>query len=154
MKKRRKIKLRSSVVLNMLDKVSKFFEMALAALILLVVAIKIFDVIFIVLDWDLAILTMEIENILSLIFTLVIGIEFTRMLFRHTPETVLDVLLFVIARQMIILAEGSVNMLLGVIAIAGIFAVKKYLVDAKEYRDAELILDEVDADDDSGDSAS
>lgn len=143
MKIKRRYKLESTMLINLLDKISRFFELLLGALILLIIMVKIFDVVFVILDWNFVILSMEIENILSLIFTLVIGIEFTKMLCKHTPETVLDVLLFVIARQMIILVEGTFNMLIGVLAIAGIFAAKKYLVDAKKFRDEELFLEEI-----------
>ena len=143
MKIKRRYKLESTMLINLLDKISRFFELLLGALILLIIMVKIFDVVFVILDWNFVILSMEIENILSLIFTLVIGIEFTKMLCKHTPETVLDVLLFVIARQMIILVEGTFNMLIGVPAIAGIFAAKKYLVDAKKFRDEELFLEEI-----------
>ena len=39
------------------------------------------------------------NNYLSIAFNFVIGIEFIKMLCKHTPETVIEVLLFAIARQ-------------------------------------------------------
>lgn len=39
---------------------------------------------------------------LAVAFNLVIGIEFIKMLCKHTPETVIEVLLFAIARQLIV----------------------------------------------------
>ena len=134
-------KSKSLFLMNMLDRTCRLFEIFIAAILLVIVFVKIFDTSFLLLGWDITFLTHDFENILARIFNLVIGIEFTKMLVKHTPETVLDVLLFVIARQLIIVVEGSVNMLLGVSAIAGIFAIKKYLVDAKKQRNKELVLE-------------
>ena len=64
---------------------------------------------------------------LSGAFTLVIGIEFIRMLTKHTPSSVIEVLLFSIARQMVVEHVGPVETLIGVVAIAGVFAIRKYL---------------------------
>lgn len=60
-------------------------------------------------------------------FNLVIGIEFIRMLIRHTPSSALDVLLFSISRHMVLDGGNGVELILGVAAIAGIFAIRKWL---------------------------
>lgn len=60
-------------------------------------------------------------------FNLVIGIEFIRMLIRHTPGSALDVLLFSIARHMVLDGGNGLELLLGVASIAGIFAVRKWI---------------------------
>lgn len=64
---------------------------------------------------------------LSSAFTLVIGIEFVRMLIKHTPGAVVEVLLFAIARQLIVEHAGTWQTLVGVVSIAGVFAVRKFL---------------------------
>ena len=61
------------------------------------------------------------------VFTLVIGIEFVRMLVRHTPDAVIEVLLFAIARQLVIEHNDHWKMLIGIVCIAGVFAIRKYL---------------------------
>ena len=59
---------------------------------------------------------------------IVIGIEMIKMIVKHTPASVLEVLLFVIAKRVVAEKEfGSLDMLLCVIAIAIIFAIKKFL---------------------------
>ena len=58
---------------------------------------------------------------------LVMGIEFVKMLALHTADAVVDVLLFTIVRQMIVNHTDAVETLLGVAAVAGIFAIKKFL---------------------------
>ena len=60
-------------------------------------------------------------------FRLGMGIEFVKMLMLHTYGAVIDVLLFAIARQMIISHEEPMQTLMSVGAVAGIFAIKKTL---------------------------
>lgn len=60
-------------------------------------------------------------------FNLVIGIEFIRMLIKHTPGSTLGVLLFAIARHMVLDGSSGLELLMGVGSIAGIFAIRKYL---------------------------
>ena len=66
-------------------------------------------------------------DFLSATLLLVMGIEFVKMLALHTADAVVDVLLFTIVRQMIVSHTDAAETLLGVAAVAGIFAVKKYL---------------------------
>lgn len=76
------------------------------------------------------------EVFLNYTFTLVIGIEFVRMLVKHTPGSALQVLLFAIARHLVLDGGSGMDLLLGVVAIAGIFAVRKFLyVHSFESRD-------------------
>ena len=72
------------------------------------------------------------------VMDLAIGIEFAKMLFHHTPGTVIEVLLFAISRHMIVEHNTAVETLLGVLAIAALFAVKKYLLTS--FRDHERII--------------
>ena len=64
---------------------------------------------------------------------------------KHTPETVIEVLLFAIARQLIVEHMTIFQNLIGVIAIAGLFATRKYLfynfdeVDKTIYRGSERV---------------
>ena len=60
-------------------------------------------------------------------FNLVIGIEFVRMLIKHTPGSALGVLLFAIARHMVLDSGSGLELLMSVAAIAGIFIIRKYL---------------------------
>ena len=60
--------------------------------------------------------------------TLVVGVEFVKMLILHTPESVIEVLLYAVARQIIISHESAMENLVGVLAVALIFVVKKYFL--------------------------
>ena len=70
----------------------------------------------------------EIEGFLEKVRMLAIGLEFVKMLCKHTPSTVIDVLLFAIARQMIVEHTSTLENLIGVVALAGLFATRKYLL--------------------------
>ena len=69
----------------------------------------------------------DLSVFLSSAFTLVIGIEFVRMLIKHTPGAVVEVLLFAIARQLIVEHAAAWQTLIGIVSIAGVFAVRKFL---------------------------
>lgn len=78
---------------------------------------------------------MTFNGILSIILTLVIGVEFTKMLCKHTPEAVIDVLLFAIARQMVVYQDSVLDLLIGMASIVGLFAAKKFLLDKFDKKD-------------------
>lgn len=70
----------------------------------------------------------SLGNFFSSALLLVMGLEFVKMLALHSAAAVIDVLLFTIVRQMIIShSSGALDTLLGVAAVAAIFAVKKFL---------------------------
>jgi hypothetical protein len=49
------------------------------------------------------------------------------MLIRRTPESLIEVIFFVIARKMLIKTDHFYELLIGVVALAGLFAIRKYL---------------------------
>ena len=71
--------------------------------------------------------TQTFQQVLEQAFNLVIGIEFIKMLAKHTPGSAIEVLLFAMARQLVIGHMTPVENLLGVIAIGIIFIIRKFL---------------------------
>lgn len=67
------------------------------------------------------------DDLLETCFNLIIGVELIRMMYYHTPNTVFEVLLFAIARQIIIDHSSIWGSLIGVCAIAALFATRKFL---------------------------
>ncbi len=67
------------------------------------------------------------DDLLTTCLNLIIGVEMIRMLYLHTPMTVFEVLLFAIARQIIIGHSVPLHTLIGVISIAILFATRKFL---------------------------
>lgn len=78
------------------------------------------------------------DDLLTACFNLAIGIEMVRMLYFHSPQTMYEVLLFAIARQIIIDHSSPVNSLIGVVSIAILFATRKFLFVA--FDESEKIL--------------
>lgn len=68
-----------------------------------------------------------LQGLFAHILLLVVGLELALMLIGHTAGNVLEVILYAIARKMLISSTNSVDILLGVISLAIIFAVDKYL---------------------------
>lgn len=67
-------------------------------------------------------------TILDNAITLAIGAELIKMLCKHTPETVIEVLAFALARQLIV-GHGKIwENLVVVVCIAILFAVRRFLL--------------------------
>lgn len=76
------------------------------------------------------------DDLLTTCFNLIIGVELIRMMYYHTPNTVFEVLLFAIARQIITDHSSIWGSLVGVCAIAVLFATRKYLFCEFDISDA------------------
>lgn len=68
----------------------------------------------------------EVYEFLTRSLDIVIGIEFIKMLAKHSPGSVLEVLLYAIARNMIVGHEDAVQNLVSVAAIALIFIIRRF----------------------------
>ena len=68
----------------------------------------------------------EIRGFLERALDIVIGVEFIKMLAKHSPGSSLEVLLYAIARHMVVGHESALENLLSVGAIALIFVVRKF----------------------------
>ena len=68
----------------------------------------------------------EIRTFLERALDIVIGIEFIKMLAKHSPGSSLEVLLYAIARHLVVGHDSAVENLLSVGAIALIFIVRKF----------------------------
>lgn len=68
------------------------------------------------------------------ILTVVVGLEFVRMLINLTPANTLEVLIVAIARQVIVNHESAVNNIACVICIGGLFAIRKFLISKSDFK--------------------
>ncbi|AOR23569.1 phosphate-starvation-inducible PsiE family protein [Clostridium taeniosporum] len=117
-------------------KIAHYFEAALAIVVMLLVLLSTIDVLkhifnIFIINSGTMVEYQEINDLLGQIFLLIIGIELVIMLSLHTPDTIVEVLLYAIARKLLLLPkEGAmVELLLGVIAIAGLFMIRRYLIN-------------------------
>ena len=104
--------------------ISRYAEIALSIVILLVIALAGFRLIMEVADTS--VMSMDTEffsTFLSQALSLVVGVEFVKMLCQHSAQTVVEVLMFATARQMVVEHLGPAETLLGVLSIAVLFAI-------------------------------
>jgi len=73
-----------------------------------------------------------IDNYLHNILTLVVGLEFVRMLLDMTPANTLEVLIVAIARQVILSHNNPWSNVASVLCIAGLFAIRRFLIPKSE----------------------
>lgn len=71
--------------------------------------------------------TAALDYFVECAMTLAVGVEFVKMLCKNSPGTVIEILLFAIARQMVVEHMGTFDTLIGVLSIAVLFATRKYL---------------------------
>ena len=68
----------------------------------------------------------DIEEFLSHALAIVIGVEFIKMLAKHSPGSSLEVLLYAIARHMVVGHNSAAENLISMAAIALIFIIRKF----------------------------
>ncbi|WP_026653752.1 hypothetical protein [Butyrivibrio proteoclasticus] len=78
-----------------------------------------------------------IETLLASAFSVIIVIEFVRMLVRHSMNTIIEVLIFAIARGLVAGHEESLYVLIRVLAIAVLLFCRKYLFKEFDFEEEE-----------------
>ena len=115
---------------KILRKVLHFLEGAIAIMTLLVmvgmVGLEVYKMI--TLEGYFA----DVHNYLHNILTIVVGLEFVRMLIDMTPANTLEVLIVAIARQVILTHNNPWANLASVLCIAGLFATRHFLIPKEE----------------------
>lgn len=71
----------------------------------------------------------SLVKILDDAIILAIGAELIKMLCKHTPETIIEVLAFALARQLIVGHAKPLENLITVVAIAVLFAIRRFLLN-------------------------
>ncbi len=74
------------------------------------------------------------ETYLKNILTIVVGLEFVRMLINLTPANTIEVLIVAIARQVIIDHASPWSNIACVLCIGGLFAIRKYLISKSDLK--------------------
>ena len=75
-----------------------------------------------------------LNTFLHNILTIVVGLEFVRMLVDMTPANTLEVLIVAISRNVILSHDDPITILVCVICIAGLFATRHFLIPKKELK--------------------
>lgn len=74
------------------------------------------------------------DTYLHNILTIVVGLEFVRMLINLTPANTLEVLIVAIARQVIVNHESALSNIACVLCIGGLFAIRKFLISKNDFK--------------------
>ena len=74
----------------------------------------------------------SMDTFLHNILTIVVGLEFVRMLVDMTPANTLEVLIVAISRHVILSHDDPLTILVCVACIAGLFATRHFLIPKKE----------------------
>ncbi len=104
--------------------IETFFAIVIAIVIVLL-AVKLITIIF---QPGFFVDEESFSNFLKNALGLVVGVEFVKMLVRHTMDNVVEVLIFAISRHLIVYHLEIWEMLIGVLCIAILFAIRKFLV--------------------------
>ena len=68
------------------------------------------------------------------ILTVVVGLEFVRMLINLTPANTIEVLIVAIARQVIVNHNDPLSNIACVVCIGGLFAIRKFLISRSDFK--------------------
>ena len=77
----------------------------------------------------------DIDEFLHQILTIVVGLEFVRMLIDTTPANILEVLTVAITRHVILSHDDYWSNLVCIACIAGLFAIRRFLVRRSELKE-------------------
>ena len=112
---------------------SYIFELLISLIV--GIAILIFAVIMITDMLDFGIYAKGVSGLMGILddaITLAIGAELIKMLCKHTPETVIEVLAFALARQLIVGHANCWQNLITVLAIAILFGIRRFLLKSHD----------------------
>ena len=84
---------------------------------------------------------LSLEGYLHSVLTIVVGLEFVRMLLDMTPANTIEVLIVAISRQVIMNHDNPLSNLACIACIAGLFATRRFLIPKHEMK---IELSEVD----------
>ncbi len=109
---------------------SYLFELLIAIIVAISILLFAVRMIFDLVNLGLAFeSTSSLMTVLDDAIILAIGAELIKMLCKHTPETIIEVMAFALARQLIVGHAAPLQNLITVIAIAILFGVRRFLLN-------------------------
>lgn len=115
---------------SLMFKIIQIFEMIVAIFITIVIIFILYNLIFQIINADIfQMSSSDFSAFLASALSLVVGLEFVKLLCQHTPENLIEVLMLAISRQMVVEHLNTFQMLLGVFSIVALLAAKKYLTN-------------------------
>ena len=77
----------------------------------------------------------DVEHLLHGLLTIVVGLEFVRMLIDTTPANILEVLTVAITRHVVLSHDDPWSNVASIACIAGLFAVRRFLIRRSELKE-------------------
>jgi len=77
----------------------------------------------------------DVNHLLHNLLTIVVGLEFVRMLIDTTPNNILEVLTVAITRHVILSHENPWSNIASIACIAALFAIRRYLIRRSELKE-------------------
>lgn len=114
-----------------LVKLMKIIEVLIAVILMAAVLVSTLAMVVYGID-SMSAHTFQLNDVLERALTIVVGIEFIKMLILHTPQSVIEVLMYAVARQIIISHDSALENLYGVLAVLLIFLIEKYFLSNKK----------------------
>ncbi len=129
---------------KMLNIVTFVLECAVGAIIIVVISVTLFGVVIDIPSGDL-LSDGSLMVFLQKLIGIVIGIEFLRLLFLHTLDATVELIIIAIVRQLLVEHVAPVEVLLLVLSLAVLFVIRKFLFVKKidSLKDAEKPDNEV-----------
>lgn len=112
-------------------KLVNLFEIVVSIMLIAGVIISVPDILkyyFKILTSDATLSYKIFQNFLSHVLLLVIAIEFVVLMIAHTDTNIIHLILLVISRKMLVYSDTMLDLLIATIAIAVLFAVRKFLL--------------------------
>ena len=82
------------------------------------------------------------DTFLHAILTIVVGLEFVRMLIDLTPANTLEVIILALSKSIIVHHDNAISNIAFVLCIAGLCAIRKFLVKGPEDEKPEQVEEE------------
>ena len=83
----------------------------------------------------------DVNHVLHNLLTIVVGLEFVRMLIDTTPNNILEVLTVAITRHVILSHDNPWANVASVACIAGLFAIRRFLIRRSELKEELVEID-------------
>lgn len=77
----------------------------------------------------------DVNHVLHNLMTIVVGLEFVRMLIDTTPANILEVLTVAITRYVVLSHEDPWSNVASIACIAGLFAIRRFLIRRHELKE-------------------
>ncbi len=77
----------------------------------------------------------DVEHVLHNLLTIVVGLEFVRMLIDTTPANILEVLTVAITRHVVLSHDDPWSNVACIACIAGLFAIRRFLIRRSELKE-------------------